>query len=131
MKAEGSLLKAAQHTDGMDRRVSSPSRAEPSRGFLCFTKFVKCCAALNKRLNRTVNLLSRSGVSLLYKVSERLFSFFTGREEIVSLFLQFECLILIFPMCSAASQFIRYDKSRRSTFQELCVDPHRTNDVPL
>lgn len=56
MKAEGSLLKPAQHTDGMDAAFFLP---ELSRGSLCFTKFVKCCASLNKRLKLTVNLSSR------------------------------------------------------------------------
>lgn len=56
MKAEGSLLKPAQHTDGMDLAFFQP---ELSRGFLSLTKLVKCCAALNKRLQLTVNLSSR------------------------------------------------------------------------
>lgn len=57
-----------------------PARAEPSRGFLCFTKFVKCCAALNKRLNLTVNLLSRSASACCTK-SVKGYSRFSPEEK--------------------------------------------------
>lgn len=107
MKAEGSLLKPAQHTDRMDPAFFQP---ELSRGFLCFTKLVKCCAALNKRLKLTVTLSSRPASACRTKLVEGYSHFSLQEKELVSLILQFESLALVFLMCSAVSKFIRYDQ---------------------
>lgn len=65
MKAEGSLLKPAQHTNGMDSTFFQPVL---SRGFLCLTKLVKYCAAPNKQLKMTVRLSSWLVAQNWYKV---------------------------------------------------------------